>query len=241
MLLHSRLSQNASTSLVGPRKIGKTWLLQCLQCVNLPAHYRIGYIDASEASCQSMDGLVENILEVLRIEPLASVSTPVARLEKSLKRSQKKLVYVLCIDEFEGLCSIPNLDTHLFLGLRALIQQGYLCMVTASRRSLPDVLGSTLGPTSPFFGIFQRPEPGPFDREEAEFFVEKKGSHAKFSQRDLRYLLEHTRAEGDGEAWAPALLQLAGEQIEMDQSCAKYHPDSPDYWQAFRALLDANI
>src|SRR5260221_4251590 len=39
MLLHSRLSAKASTSLVGPRKIGKTWLLQYLQFVKLPGNY----------------------------------------------------------------------------------------------------------------------------------------------------------------------------------------------------------
>src|SRR5258708_7610681 len=241
MLLHSRLSQKASTSLVGPRKIGKTWLLQYLQFVKLPGNYRIGYIDATEASCQSMDGLVDSTLEVLKIAPVTHIAAPVPRLERAMKQGQKKVAYVLCIDEFEGICTLPDLDKRLFLGLRALTQQGYLCMVTASRQPLPVLLGETLASTSPFFNIFQRPELGPFDREEAEFFARKKGSQAGFTPWDQVALLEHTRAEGEEEAWYPVRLQLAGQQIELDQCSSKYRPDDPDYWRKFKEFLDTNI
>lgn len=191
MMLHSRLAHQASMSLVGPRRIGKTWLLQYLQCV-VPVHfgetYRIGYVNAARARYQEMDGLVDSVLKALNITPTKHIAHPVLRLGAAITQAQKRYAYALCIDEFGGMCALPDLES-LLDELRSLADDACLCVVTASRRPVADLLGDSPDRTSPFVNIFQQLEPGPFDREEAQDFAEKKGSQAGFLTLDREFLL----------------------------------------------------
>src|SRR5579884_3719218 len=63
--LFRRLKLQSSVSVVGPRRIGKTWLLSYLQLVvreYLGASYRIGYVDASSACCTTLDRFTASML-----------------------------------------------------------------------------------------------------------------------------------------------------------------------------------
>jgi transcriptional regulator with XRE-family HTH domain len=257
-----RLENKGSISFVGPRKIGKTWLLRNLQDVvptELGEHYRVGYIDSTEQKCQTNNGLVDTILHELGIAPSEDLSRddPLMRLGTALEQLSEK-VFVLCIDEFEGLCASKEFDEHLLMELRALATNRGLRIVTASRDSLFNLIKNRLGKTSPFFNIFEQVQLEPFGREEAGYFATEKGKQAGFTEQDREYLLELAQLNENQQEWyctylqligqmpqnkdkqewyPPLYLQCAGQMLQEDQHFAKYRPDDPDYWQKFRERL----
>lgn len=237
--LLDRLKNRSPTSLVGKRRIGKSWLLQCLSYVlseQIEQKYIFGYIDATEASCRTMNGLVDSILMALHISlaNFVALRDPVLRLENAVKQSHDGFIPVLAIDEFEGICAISDFDVGLLYEMRALAGNGRLCLVTASRHPLRQVLKGKLDSTSPFFNIFQECSLGPFHRKEAEHFAATKSLQASFFPRDQQFLLHYAQAQDEGEVWYPLDLQQVGWHIEIDKCLGEYQPDASSYWQRFK-------
>src|SRR5579864_3304709 len=59
--LLARTTRKASTSLIGPRRIGKTWLMHYLRLVapeQLGSRFRIGYLDGMSPRCRTVTGFV---------------------------------------------------------------------------------------------------------------------------------------------------------------------------------------
>lgn len=245
--LISRTYTQASTSIVGARRIGKTWLIQYLRLsarIKLGSRYRIGCIDATSPSCVTVSGFTLEALKSLGADIPHRMSDPsfdLADLEKCVK-DLKKSNYspVLCIDEFDIFRERQQFDINFFKGMRA-VAEASLVLVIGSRDPLIEIVGEP-GKTSGFFNIFEQLTLEPFHLKEAQIFVQAKGLQANFSDREKELLLEYSQT-GQGE-WPPLRLQLVGKEIFSGKKLAEqddpyyYRPDDPDYWEKFEEKLE---
>ena len=69
--LINRTRNGASTSIVGPRRVGKTWLMSYLKLVaprELGTRFLVGYLDATTSRCSTLAGFIASSLEALAIQ-----------------------------------------------------------------------------------------------------------------------------------------------------------------------------
>jgi len=243
LTLLSRASRGEAISLVGPRRIGKTWLMKYLKLVapaELGAHYHIGYLDATSPSCATLSGFTTEALNALEI-PLPGQregdTIPLAALERGVIALQARgETPLLCIDEIESLCKREAYHGIVLEHLRAISQAG-LGLVVASKQPLIEIV-ATSEQTSPFFNICRQVTLKPFTRQEAEDFAQKKSAQASFSEEECGYLLANAR-EKERDVWFPLRLQLVGTLLHEDKLLAElehpdyYRPQAKDYWQEF--------
>ena len=249
--LLERIRKGASTSIVGPRRIGKTWLLKSLSLnasTALGSDYRVGFIDAYLPSCSTLRGFIETVLDELEV-PIAHSSEPLnlVDLERAVRDLKRvRAIPIVCIDNFERFKDsgpLGEFDSSFFSGLRALTYEG-LILITASRVPLFDIMVGTMGTrgqTSPFSNIFTQLRLRPFTESEAVDFVRIKAAQAGFSEKERQCLLKYSRNEDD--QWPPLMLQLAGEMILEDKLEASEqehldHLDDKKYWQRFTERLE---
>jgi transcriptional regulator with XRE-family HTH domain len=238
--LFNRVRKAESSSIVGPRRIGKTWLLRYLQLVapqQLGPQFVIGYLDATAPACATLVGLTTEMLAVLDIplSPEVDTETNMRALQTGVKelRANGRLP-ILCIDEFEGVCKTPDFRLEFLEYLRAIAQDG-LGLVVASKRPLIDIAQEMMGhdgQTSPFFNIFMQIALKPFSLQEAERFVQGKAKEAMFNETECEYLLRYSEYEGQ-KLWYPLRLQLVGTLLQEDKLLAAqgapelYRPEDP--------------
>ena len=233
--LISRTFRKASTSIVGPRRSGKTWLVRYLLYVaaqELGSRFVVRYIDATMPSCSTVAGFVDEVLEEFGLTISRSQRGLVA-LEKGLKSLKaKNKVPVLCIDEFEGFGKRQEFTLDFYRALRAMTQKFDLALVVVSRNPLSQVVGKD-GETSGFFNVFETCMLEPFGVQEARDFIQAKGQQANFGQ--LEYACMWKYGEISEQKWPPLRLQLVGKQLlaEKDQQ-----RDAPLYWQQFERRLE---
>lgn len=213
--LFSRTARKASTSITGPRRIGKTWLLRyfCLQAPErLGARFRIGYLDGMSPQCRSIKGFTLEALRQLGL-PAPQENEGLISLEKGLQELlATKSVPVLCIDEFECFGRDQEFSLEFFEGLRAMCNTSQLVLITTSRVPLHLVVHRN-AQGSPFFNIFERILLKPFSYSEAEQFIYEKSRIANFQPLEREYLWKYGREHEDEKAWLPLRLQLAGKLL----------------------------
>ena len=251
--LIARTANGGSSSIVGERRAGKTWLLEYLQLV-APTHgklgpaYRIGCVSAIHPESGSLTHFVQWVLEELKV-PLSSHDPSLQPLEQLSRgiRALKKLgvIPVLCIDEFEGFSKGQGFDNNFVDGLRALAQSDGLVLVTASRHALRELVEDLIGQTSPLFNIVQQISLYPFTEQEAREFVRDKSAMASFTKKERDFFFDQsTRHNMHGERyWPPLLLQLVGQMLLDDKQDAQGQPlddqlDDFDYRSDFKKRLD---
>ncbi len=243
--LLNRTWQAASTSIVGPRRIGKTWLIHYLRQVapqELGSNYRIGYLDATSFRCSTVPGFVTNALEAFDLQQRSFTTSgdSLTSLEQAIQAVvSMQQVPVLCIDEFEGFGNHREFDLNFFSSLRAMTQIG-LCLLVASKTPLFDIIGE-YGDTSGFFNVFEQITVKPFSQKEAGSFVLAKGEQVGMQEQEREKLLHYGQYKG--EYW-PIRLQLAGKMLLEDKTLAQrendpdyYRPDDQAYWQEFERRL----
>lgn len=257
-ILRGRVLKKASTSLIGPRRIGKTWLMNYLQLVALSefgSPVRIGYIDATAPSCATTAGFVHNALKALSIEniPIGLSERQLTDLENAVQRLVEQHVKpVLCIDEFEYICvQKEEFGLNFFTSLRSLAGQG-LCLVIASKTSLQSLIGP-IGYTSGFFNIIEPIALKEFTEKEAKEFVQAKGEQIGLNEDEQVLLLEAGKQpfieEGNDPLvkigkHIPVRLQLAGTLLLQDKKQAEedeqqdYDPADADYKKDFEERLN---
>lgn len=239
--LLNRTRNGASTSIVGPRRIGKTWLMSYMNLIarkELGSRYLIGYLDATTARCASVMGFTTSAIEAWRLErrPVDDAEGELTLLEQVVRElTSRHQVPTLCIDEFEGFGNRQVFDLHFFTALRAMTQIG-LCLVVASKIPLIDFI-SDYGKTSGFFNVFEQLMIRPFSKKDAERFLQSKGTRVGLTEQERELLLPFGLQ--DGEYW-PVRLQLAGKMLLEDKMLAEreddqdfYQPEDPYYWQEF--------
>lgn len=243
MTLLSRASRGEATSIVGPRRIGKTWLMKYLKLVapeRLGGHVRVGYLDVTAPSCATLAGFTAEALNALEITVQKQVEreiAPLAALERGVVELRaRNLIPILCIDEFEHFCRYDAHRGMVLEHLRAISQAG-LGLVVASKQSLIETVDS-VERTSPFFNVCRQVTLHPFSRQEAESFAHDKAAQAGLSEEERDFLLANAR-ETDRDAWYPLRLQLVGALLHEDKMLAAqenpdyYRPQATDYWQEF--------
>jgi AAA domain len=243
--LLDRAYTQASTSIVGQRRIGKTWLVQYLMLVaerELGSRFRMAYLSATRPSCRTVSGFTyEALRELGYAEPMTKGAVDLALLEKYVQDLQRKNhPPVLCIDEFEGFDRKQEFDLNFFKHMRAIAEAG-LSLVVVSKIPLIEIVGEP-GKTSGFFNIFEQLSLGPFTRKEAELFVREKSAQTGFTEREQNVLLRYGQIDGKG--WFPLRLQLAGKLLFEDKTLADesdpsyYRPDDLEYWKHFEQRLE---
>ncbi len=246
--LLARASKGEATSIVGPRRIGKTWLMKYLKLI-APAspgvQMRVGYIDLTLPSCATLTGFTIEALRTLDMltQTEREIETsPLIALERGVKTIRAKgQVPVLCIDEFEDFRRIDAFPAMALEHLRAIAQAG-LGLVVASRQPLIALVEESMR-SSPFFNIFRQMVLKPFTAQEADDFARVKASEAGFSDMERMALLNYSREKGS-EAWFPLRMQLVGSLLLEDKLFAmqdghdNYHPDRADYWEEFERRVE---
>jgi transcriptional regulator with XRE-family HTH domain len=233
--LISRTFRKASTSIVGPRRSGKTWLVQYLLHVaphELGSRFCVKYFDATMPSCSTVMGFVEEVLEEFGV-PVSRSQRGLVALEKGLKSLKaKNKVPVLCIDEFEGFSNRQEFTLDFFRALRAMTQKFDLALVVVSRSPLSQVVGKDVE-TSGFFNIFEPCTLAPFAVQEAREFIQAKGQQANFGQLENACMWKY--GEVSEQEWPPLRLQLVGKMLLAEQGKPR---DDPLYWQHFEQRLE---
>ncbi len=237
--LLKRTLYKASTSIIGPRRIGKTWLIQYLRLIapeQLGTRFRIGYLDGMSSRCKTVEGFAIEALLQLGL-PAPKENEGLMSLEKGLQELvAKKLVPVLCIDEFERLSSRAEFDLDFYEGLRAMTQTSDLVLVIASKTPLHLIVNKS-AQGSPFFNIFEQLVLKPFSYTDAEQFIQEKGRAAGFMPQERDYLWKYGRVSAHDAAWFPLLLQLAGKILFDDLEQARR---DPNYRQSFEEVFNMN-
>jgi len=246
LVLLDRVRKGESTSIVGSRRIGKTWLIQYLQFVareELGSRFIVGYLDVTVQRCATVAGFSASTLEALTSQKneFASGEEGLLRLEQVVRELHSSgQVPVLCIDEFEGFGTRQEFDLHFFTTMRALTQEG-LCLVVVSKEPLIKIVGER-GKTSGFFNVFEQRKLAPFDMKEARQFVQSKGYQAELTDPERQRILDY--GEVNGEYW-PIRLQLVGKMVLEDKILAMseheqdfYRPTDPAYWREFKGRLE---
>ncbi len=233
--LISRTFRKASTSIVGPRRSGKTWLVQYLLHVaphELGSRFCVKYLDATMPSCSTVMGFVDEVLEEFGV-PVSRSQRGLVALEKGLKSLKaKNKVPVLCIDEFEGFSNRQEFTLDFFRALRAMTQKFDLALVIVSRTSLSQVVGKDVE-TSGFFNIFEPCTLVPFAVQEAREFIQAKGQQANFGQLENACMWKY--GEVSEQEWPPLRLQLVGKMLLAEQGQLR---DDPLYWRHFEQRLE---
>ena len=246
IILLDRTRKEESTSIIGPRRMGKTWLIDYLKLVapaQLGECYHIATIDGTMPNCKTVSDFTVRILEAFKV-PLISVNQAklgLDALEKVVREWKAGGVTpVLCIDEFEGFFNQRDFDCEFYGGLRYIAQNG-LVLVIASKSPLIALVGDRCE-ASGFFNIFHQLTLKPFDKVEAEEFASAKSREAAFNDAERAYLLKYGQeplSGNDEQQWPPLRLQLVGKTMLTDINLARegqshyYRPNDEDYWRDF--------
>ncbi len=243
--LLNRTWHAGSTSIVGPRRMGKTWLMHYVRLIapqELGSKYLIGYLDATASRCSTVVGFVATALDALALEKrsFATARDGLMLLEQVVEEvSATGRVPVLCLDEFECFGNHSEFDLHFFSSLRAMTQIG-LCLLIASKTPCIEIVGEP-GKTSGFSNVFEQITLKPFKRKEAERFIREKGEHVGLTAQEYEKLLLHGQYKG---AYWPISLQLAGKTLVEDRTLAQreqdpdyYRPAEQTYWEEFERRL----
>ena len=247
--LTDRSYKGLSTSLVGARRIGKTWLLDWLRLVaphELGSRHRVAYIDASLDSCRNVAGFVTVCLRELGLpvdgQPAALTLTALENGVRSLRANNH--VPVLCLDEFErfGRANQHEFDLNFFEGMRAIAGLG-AAIITASKTPLMELVNQ-ISDTSPFFNIFETVRVQPFASRESQLFINKFSASAAFDSFEQAKLLELGHDPHAPGKYPPLRLQLVGNMLYQEkyprypEEVEPYLPTDPAYWQEFGERLD---
>jgi transcriptional regulator with XRE-family HTH domain len=239
--LISRTARKASTSITGPRRIGKTWLIQYLCQVmaeRLGPRFRMGYLDGMSPQCKTVTGFAAEALSKLSL-PVPAENEGLVSLDKGLQQLMaKKIVSVLCIDEFDRFGANPGFSLDFFGGLRAMCSTSDLVLVIASKNPLHLVVNKD-AQGSPFFNIFERILLKPFTYSETEQFIREKGIAAKLSPQDRDYLWNYGRVSATEQSWLPLRLQLAGKLLCEEAEQVRREPAfKQSFEEQFNALYE---
>ena len=234
-ILISRTYRKASTSIIGPRRSGKTWLVQYLQYISaheLGKRFAVKYLDATMPSCSTINGFVAEVLEEFEL-PSSKSHQGLVALEKGLKMLKaKNIVPVLCIDEFEGFGNRDEFTLDFFRALRAMTQKFDLVLVAISRSPLHAIVGKDVE-TSGFFNIFEPLTLEPFDVSEAGEFIQAKGRQANFIELEYQCIWKY--GEESEHEWPPLRLQLVGKMLLADRGQSAHNSA---FWQKFEQRLE---
>jgi hypothetical protein len=176
--LRARLQNMQSTSIVGPRRIGKSSLAYFVYKTAPEVFdnaYKFVWLDGQSNHANSVQDFC---LSVASKSSLAYVPTQdhkscLMNFEDAVLSYDKKLV--LIINEFELLTDENHkteFDIQFFNTFRLLAEQGLCALITTSNQSIQDLCKHVLGISSPFYNILSQITLSAFSDEEAQGFLD---------------------------------------------------------------------
>jgi len=215
----SELRREMSISIVGERRIGKTSLLKFLQIklpdeastlpaegstLDAPETYFI-YLDLQmmESKDKPIDFWNEVLDELADRVPDSELKDTIQNFgqagminTRTLNKLFRKLgnaglSIVLLLDEFDGLADNPNFGPDFFYGLRSLVINHRLALVTTSYTELSNLSLTDKVGASPFFNIFSKFYLGSFKPNEVNHFFDHylAGTGIQFSSQEIDFLV----------------------------------------------------
>lgn len=244
--LISNTRNGSSTSLVGPRRIGKTWLIDYVKLIAptaLGVDFKFATLDGTQPKSKSVSAFTAKVLDAFGTPQTSSQTRlDLDALEHLVEKLKAEHIRpVLCIDEFEGFFNREAFDCDFFGGLRYLSQNG-LVMIIASKHPLIDLIGERCMMTSGLFNVFEQHTLKPFNDSEAEEFARMKSGQAGFTPHERAALM--TYGQDGQQTWPPLRLQLVGKMLLTDKRLAEadksgyYRPDDQAYWHEFEQRLE---
>jgi hypothetical protein len=178
-----------NVSLVGQRRVGKSWILQAIELdanlraryINEPKKFTFVYWDLQCERHLNPGYFLQKILEII-LSKLPVDLRQVFAEEIKGEETEDALATVLSllevadhhiillIDEFDKIMGNTAFAEDFFSHLRFLFGKSWMTSIIASYHTLKDICG-TLGSDSPFFGIFSRVQIGLFSDDEARNYV----------------------------------------------------------------------
>ncbi len=178
-----------NVSLVGQRRIGKSWLLQAIaQDVNLRhdflkerfEQFTFVYWDLQLQRQLTPDSFLAKLIEVIAAAlPTEARALLVEQIKgKEVEDALEEMLavleaaehhVVLLLDEFDRIMGKTDFAEEFFSHLRNLFGGSYLVLVTASYHTLAEICN--LGQDSPFFNIFSKVQLSLLSDAEAQDFV----------------------------------------------------------------------
>lgn len=177
-----------NVSVVGQRRIGKSWLLKVIaldkelqaKFLTAPDKYTFIYWDLQSEPSLSPALFFKRLIELTLIHLPKKLTDECGKVfdeddpEESLTQMLDLLEIaeqrvILLLDEFAAITRNPTFVESFFSHLRSIFDRAEMTCVTASYRSLGEMCH--LGPDSPFFNIFSRIQLGLLTNEEARGFI----------------------------------------------------------------------
>lgn len=209
-----RLWKKESTSIIGPRRIGKTSLAYYVYTISpqqLGTEYELIWLDGQSNHTASLETFFRAIAHNSSLQ-YTSGSTEhecLMNFEDAVKSHPKTLV--LLINEFEVLTEQNHRTVFrepFYLTLRHLAEHGHLVLITSSCDSLKKLCQNEIEISSPFYNIFKEISLKQFTYEEADGFLDHEHEHVHFTEDErnfIRYQIKNYRH--------PLKLQIACETI----------------------------
>ncbi len=199
--IQQTLAAGNSVSLVGESQIGKSSLLYYLYKTQTVWHpeFKVAYLDMQKVFGE--DVFVEDVLEMM-----GRTGSDLRTLRRVLRNES----LLLLMDEVEKL-ALKDFSNHLLDLLRAMIQDGNLKLVVASRRPLTEVFPDD-GLTSDWYNVFTVQPLGPLSEKQVNAFLDARlGLHASlFTPEERQNLYQETNGH-------PARVQRAAQALFMQK------------------------
>ncbi|HEU5375713.1 MAG TPA: ATP-binding protein [Ktedonobacteraceae bacterium] len=229
------MKRRQNVSLVGPKRIGKTSLLNNLRQKTHPRERQSGeseflffYLDLQRSSMKTQVDLLDDVLSALREQ---SQEHPAEEMEKDdeiralLEEFQQRNLHpILMIDTFDEIVRYKQLDPSVFDFLRSQGLSGKMSYVIASVEEMGEIfrkLWPTNGMISPFYNIFGTVRLSSFSRAEAHWllahFSQREG--LPFSEQEINWVLERAGQHPFLVQQVAALLFQAKQRHDMDEDC----------------------
>jgi serine/threonine protein kinase len=233
-----------SISVVGPRKIGKSSLLNHVyarenrqQYLEQPGQMVMVFLDLQRESGMSMETFVGTLLGIAALEvrgrlDLSGIPHSLDGIREMVQRLDGAgFRLILLLDEFETVTTNANFNLEFFSFLRYLANHYNVAYLTSSERDLQQLCHTKEISDSPFFNIFSTLQLSVFKPEEAEALIRVP------SERVGKPLGAHAATIIDMAGLFPFFLQMAcSHAIEyLDE-----HPDArePDFAEVRRGFYE---
>jgi hypothetical protein len=209
-----RLGKMGSTSIVGPRRIGKSsiaYYILKMGPVLLGDTYEFVWLDGQSNHSTSIDHFFN---AVAKNSSLAYASKPnmtdcLIAFEDSITMHGKRLI--LIINEFELLTDDPRRDEFnksFYNTMRLLAEQGHCALVTTSYESLKTLCQHVLGVSSPFYNIFEELNLKYFTAEETDEFLSSNHHGVTLSPKEIQFIKGKVKEHAH-----PLVLQIASDSV----------------------------
>jgi len=207
----NRLKKMGSTSIIGPRRIGKSSLAYHIY-VTAPQklsseNYEFVWIDGQSNHSSYLNNFFTNLSNSCSLEYHGgnSLKECLINFEDSVKAHDKKLIII--INEFEILTDeehINEFGKQFYNTLRMLSEQSYCALITISCKPLKELCKKLLGISSPFYNIFEEIPLKNFTVEEADLFLRNRHDNVSLRNNEISFIKKNI-----AEYQHPLILQIS--------------------------------